>query len=173
MAFTRVGALSFGGGSASQLLMRKELVWKTGWITDDEYNRLWQLSKLTVGIQQIGQVILYSRRLAGRKGILVGVLGFMVPSVAMTSLMALLLAAVIGNQYVEDALKLVIPLTGGMTMAIALQMWNPRLPGGRRQWFHLLGQGLMVLICSLLVGVVHVPVPAIMLVALALGALIP
>lgn len=173
LAFTRVGLLSFGGGSASQLLMRKELVWNTGWLTDVEYNRLWQLSKLTVGIQQIGQVILYSRRLGGRKGIAIGMAGFMVPSVLLTAVMSLVLLAVIGNRLVEDALKLVIPLTGGMTMAIALQMWNPRVPGRPRQWLGLLGQGLLVLLCSLLVGVVHVPVPLIMLVALGLGALIP
>lgn len=172
-AFTRVGLLSFGGGTASQLLMRQELVWKTGWITDAEYNRLWQLSKLTVGIQQIGQVIMYGRRLAGWRGIVVGVAGFMIPSVAVTALMSLVLGAVIGNRYIEDALRLVIPLTGGMTMAIAFQMWNPQLPGGRRQWLHLFGQGLIVLICSLLVGVIHVPVPLIMVAALALGALVP
>src|SRR2546425_382191 len=70
-AFTRIGLLSFGGGSASQLLMRKELVWKKGWLTDVEYNHIWQLSKLAVGIQQIGQVILYGRQLCGRKGIAV------------------------------------------------------------------------------------------------------
>ncbi len=173
LAFTRVGLLSFGGGSASQLFLRSELVWKTGWITETEYNRLWQLTKLTVGIQQIGQVILYGRLLGGRKGIAIAVAGFMVPSVAVTALMAMLLGAVIGNRYVEDALRLVIPLTGGMTMAIALQMWNPRIPGGLRQWLHLVGQGVMVLICSLLVGVAHVPVPLIMLAALVVGALVP
>src|SRR5690348_17621667 len=102
--------------------MRKELVWKSGWLTETEYNRIWQLSKLNVGIQQIGQVILYGQRLAGRRGVAVGVAGFMLPSVLITIVMTMALVAVIGNQYIEDALRLVIPLTGGMTMAIALQM---------------------------------------------------
>jgi chromate transport protein ChrA len=153
--------------------MRKELVWKSGWITDAEYNRMWQLSKLTVGIQQIGQVILYGRKLAGRKGIAVGVAGFMLPSVLLTVVMSIALVAVIGNRYIEDALRLVIPLTGGMTMAIALQMWNPALPSVPREWLRTSAQALLVLVCAVLVGVVHVPVPLVMVVALALGALLP
>jgi len=173
LAFTRVGLFSFGGGSASQLLMRKELVWKHGWMTDADYNRVWQLSKLTVGIQQIGQVLLYGRRLAGRKGLAVAFAGFMLPSVVLTIVMSMVLVAVIGNHYIDDALRLVIPWTGGMTMATALQMWNPAIPRAARQWLHFGAQGLLVLVCSILVGVVHVPVPLVMLAALALGALLP
>ena len=173
LAFTRVGLFSFGGGSASQLLMRKELVWKHGWITDAEYNRVWQLSKLTVGIQQIGQVLLYGRRLAGPKGMALAFAGFMLPSVVLTIFMSIVLVAVIGNHYVEDALKLVIPWTGGMTMATALQMWNPAVPKLPRQWLHVSAQGLLVLVCAVLVGVVHLPVPLVMLAALAIGALLP
>ncbi|HLQ34183.1 MAG TPA: chromate transporter [Chloroflexota bacterium] len=172
-AFTRIGLLSFGGGSASQLLMRKELVWKHGWLTDIEYNRIWQLSKLTVGIQQIGQVILYGQKLAGRRGIAVAVAGFMLPSVFLTIVMSIVLVAVIGNRYIEDALRLVIPLTGGMTMAIALQMWSPEVPRLPRHVLRLVGQGVAVLICSVLVGVVRLPVPLIMVAALTLGALLP
>jgi len=173
LAFTRIGLFSFGGGSASQLLMRKELVWKHGWISDAEYNRTWQLSKLNVGIQQIGQVILYGRMLAGGRGIALAVLGFLTPSVLLTVLLSIALVAVIDNRYIEDALRLVIPLTGGMTMATAFQMWNPNRPGVPRDWLRLSGQVLIVLVCSLLVGVAHVPVPLIMLAALGLGALLP
>lgn len=134
---------------------------------------MWQLSKLTIGIQQIGQVILYSRKLAGARGVALGVAGFLVPSVTLTILGSIVLVAVIGNRYVEDALRLVIPLTGGMTMAIAFQMWSPSLPAASRQWLHIMGQGLLVLICSCLVGVFHVPVPLVMIAALLLGALLP
>ncbi len=172
-AFTRIGLLSFGGGSASQLLMRKELVWKKGWLTDVEYNRIWQLSKLAVGIQQIGQVILYGRKLAGRAGIAVAIAGFMLPSCLLTIIMSIVLVAVIGNRYIEDALRLVVPLTGGMTMAIAWQMWSPETPRAPRHYLRLLGQGVIVLMCSILVGVVRVPVPLIMVAALTLGALLP
>lgn len=153
--------------------MRKELVWKHNWITDAEYNRVWQLSKLTVGIQQIGQVLLYGRRLAGRKGMALAFAGFMLPSVVLTIVMSIVLVAIIGNHYVEDALKLVIPWTGGMTMATALQMWSPSVPRAAQQWLHVAAQGLLVFVCSMLVGVVHLPVPLVMLAALGIGAVLP
>jgi chromate transport protein ChrA len=153
--------------------MRKELVWKTGWLTDEEYNRIWTLSKLNVGIQQIGQMILYGQRLGGRKGIALAVAGFMVPSVVVTVLMTMALVAVVHNPLVEHALRLIVPLTGGMTMAIALQMWNPSLPLIPRDWLRVSAQLALVVICAVLVGVVHVPVPVVMIAALALGALLP
>ena len=153
--------------------MRKELIWKHGWIDEREYNRTWQLSKLSIGIQQIAQVILFSKRLAGWRGVAAGVAGFLLPSVVVTVIMSIVLVAVLGNRFIQDALRVVIPLTGGMTMAVALQMWNPRMLAVPRDWLRTALQGLVVLLCSLLVGVIHAPVPLVMLAALVAGALLP
>ncbi len=168
-----MGGLSFGGGTASQLLLRKELVWRNGWLDEREYQRLWQLSKLSLGINQIAQVIIFGRRFAGWRGIPVALCGFLLPSVTVTIGMTAVLVAVIGNRFVEDALRLIIPLTGGMTMGIALQMWGPELPSPSvRKWLWLLGQGCIVLICSLLVGVVRAPVPLVMASAILAGVIL-
>jgi chromate transporter len=172
-AFTEVGLLSFGGGTASQILIRKAVVDKRHWMTLADYNRSWQLSKLSLGIQQIAQVIMYGRMFGGWPGVFVGIAGFLVPSSAVTILFSVLLIMVMGNRFVEDALRLIVPLTGGMTMAIALQMWGPSVPAKSRQWFWLFAQGLLVLVCALLVGVVRIPVPLVMAAALCAGALMP
>ena len=60
-----------------------------------------------------------------------------------------------------------------LTMAIAWQMWSPEAPRMPRHVLRLLGQGLIVLTCSILVGVVRVPVPFVMIAALTLGAMLP
>jgi len=153
--------------------MRTELVYQRGWVPLDEYTRLWQLSKLSLGIQQVAQVILYGRRLGGRRGIALAICGFLLPSVVLTIILSIVLVAVIDNRLIDDALELVIPLTGGMTMAVALQMWNPSWPGKFQNQLRLLGQGCLVILCALLVGVVKVPVPLVMLGALVAGALLP
>ena len=70
-------------------------------------------------------------------------------------------------------MRIVVPLTGGMTLTIALQMWNPTLPRDRRQVLHLGLQLLLIFVCAVLVGVLHVPVPLIMVLALTAGALLP
>lgn len=171
VAFARIGSLSFGGAAATQLLLRKELVSNRRWMDDDEFNRWWRISKLSLGINMIAQVILYGRRLAGFPGILVALAGFILPSILATVLISVLLLSVIDNQYVRDALRVVVPVTGGMTMAIALQMWNPRIPrGSLRAWLRLVSQAAIVCLSALLVGVVHVPVPLIMIAAIAAGA---
>lgn len=153
--------------------MRQELVWKRHWLDDSEYNRTWQLSKLALGIQQIAQVILYGRRLGGWPGLALALLAFLLPSVAVTIAMSSILVSALGNRFVQDALRLIIPLTGGMTMALALQMWNPQLRSLARDWLRLVCQGIVVLVCAILLGVVHVPVPIVMLLAIVGGALLP
>src|SRR5579871_6731430 len=79
-AFGRVSILSFGGGSATQLLMRNELVWRQQWLSEEEFVRLWQLSKLSLGSNIIGQAILDGQRLAGWAGAVAAVAGLMLPS---------------------------------------------------------------------------------------------
>ncbi len=172
-AFARIGALSFGGGSASLVLMRRELVDCRGWLTAGQYNRGWTLSKLSPGINQIAQVILYGRHLGGWRGALAAVAGFVLPSVVATVLISFLLVAAIGNRLTQDALHVVIPVTGGMTLVTTFQMWGPRLPSpSLSSWVRVLLEGLIVVVCGLLVGSLHVAVPLVMLGALVFGAVV-
>ncbi|MDE3078019.1 MAG: chromate transporter [Chloroflexota bacterium] len=171
-AFARVGFLSFGGGSASLLLMRRELVDRRRWITNEQFNRGWTLSKLSPGTNQIAQVILYGRHLAGWGGAALAIAGFLLPAVGITILLSALLLAAIGNQLTQDALRLVIPATGGMTMAVAVQMWGPKIrPAVSATWRRLAFEAVVVLCSALLVGLVHLPVPLVMLAAIVGGAI--
>src|SRR5712691_8791065 len=133
-AFASVGLSSFGGGNASQLLLRKEVVWKQHWLTDEEYNRTWRLSRLSIGIPQVAQVVQYGQMLGGWPGVFVAMLSFLLPCAVVSLVLAAVLVALIANRYVGDALRLIVPLTGGMTMALALQMWNPSPPAKTRDW---------------------------------------
>ncbi|MBV8084311.1 MAG: chromate transporter [Chloroflexi bacterium] len=171
--FSRVSLLSFGGGSAVQLLLREELVRKQEWFEESEFVRLWQLAKLSLGINILGQAILYGWRLAGVLGVTVACIGLMVPAAIVTVAMSMGLMSIVGNPYVQDALRLVIPVTGGMTLAMALQMWSPRIEPDLRSRLRVGVQALFVGLSAFLVGVVKVPVPFVLLGALVAGALIP
>ncbi|MDE3076286.1 MAG: chromate transporter [Chloroflexota bacterium] len=172
-AFARIGLLSFGGGSATLLLMRRELVDRRRWISSEQFNRGFTLSKLSPGTNQIAQVILYGRHLGGWAGVAVALAGFLLPAVVTTVLLSILLVAAIGNPLTRDALRLVVPATAGMTMAVALQMWAPPAPSKNPgRWRRLALEAAIVVSCALLVGLARVPVPLVMLAAIACGAVL-
>src|SRR6185437_4122520 len=86
--WTLIGLQSFGGGASTQLLIQREFVRRRAWIGADELLQLWNLCLFTPGINLIALTILIGRRLGGARGIVVSVAGLMLPSSAVTCLLA-------------------------------------------------------------------------------------
>lgn len=169
LTWLRIGAFSFGGGAATLFLMRREFVQRHRWITGDQYNEAFALSKLTPGTNIIAQSIVMGRMMAGAGGVAASLAGLLAPAVAITTLLAAFITFVQGNRVAGAALAGIVPATGGLTFAIVVQMGGGQLGEG---WDRLRGLAVM-LACGLLVGLLHLPVPLILLTMGALGALFP
>jgi chromate transporter len=165
----RVGAFSFGGGAATLFLLRREFVQRQRWLTGDEYNEAFALSKLTPGTNIIAQAILMGRMMAGARGVLLAIAGLMGPAVLITTLLAAFVGYVQGNHVAEAMLAGVVPATGGMLFAIIIQMTQGQVSGGWRRYRDL---GAIVA-AAVLFAVFHVPIPFVLIGAAALGALFP
>src|SRR5689334_18256799 len=87
LVWGKISIQSFGGGSSTLLLMRQEFVDKQRWLTEEEYTHFWSLSQLSPGIILIGMSLLMGRRLAGTGGMVVSLVGILLPSAAITTLM--------------------------------------------------------------------------------------
>src|SRR6266700_1267815 len=87
-----IGAQSFGGGSATLYLIRRETVERQGWLTDDDFSRYWGICQIAPGINILGLVSLIGWRLAGAPGALLAVCGLLLPSAGITVGLGLLLA---------------------------------------------------------------------------------
>src|SRR5579859_1298964 len=79
-----IGLKSFGGGASTQLLIRRTFVDERGWIGDAELAHLWNLCQFTPGINLISLTILIGRKLGGTRGIIVSMLGMLLPSAIVT-----------------------------------------------------------------------------------------
>jgi chromate transporter len=165
----RIGAFSFGGGAATLFLLRREFVQRQRWLTGDEYNEAFALSKLTPGTNIIAQSILMGRMMAGARGVLLAIAGLLGPAVLITTLLAAFVGYVQGNHVAEAMLAGVVPATGGMLFAIVTQMTQGQVSGGWRRYRDL---GAIVA-AAVLFAVFHVPIPFVLIGAAALGALFP
>lgn len=169
LTWLRIGAFSFGGGAATLFLLRREFVQRHRWITGDQYNEAFALSKLTPGTNLIAQSILLGRMMAGTPGIVIALVGLMGPAVIVTVLLAALVGYVQQNHIAEAMLAGIVPAAGGLIFAIVIQMGGGQLSQGWRRFRDL----IVMICCGALFGLLHVPVPFVLLGAGVIGAIFP
>ena len=167
-----LGAQSWGGGAATLLMIRREVVERRGWMSGDEFTRSWAICQVAPGINLLGLTALIGWRVGRAWGVAVALLGLLLPSVAITALLTAAYASVREQPAVQAALRGVVPATVGLGLLLIWQLAVPIVrQAGRESRANLL-VALALLAGSALVSYLWgPPVIAILLGAGALGAL--
>jgi chromate transporter len=137
LGFLRIGALAFGGGSATIVAMR-ELALRRRWLTEEEFLETVVLSRVTPGITILAQTILIGRKVDGVRGIVAAVVGMLLPSVTITILLARLYVSVRDQTWSQRPLEMIAALAAGFAVALAMLLlkdtlsvdWHWRGPAG-------------------------------------------
>ncbi len=154
-----IGLQSFGGGTATLYLIRRTVVERYGWLTDEEFTRYWGICQIAPGINLLGQTILIGRKVAGMLGVAMALLGLLLPSAIITILITAVYAVVRDQPIMAQALRGVVPATVGLGMLLAYQMAAPPLADSRKEGRTSFVFSLaLVLASALLVGLIHAPV---------------
>jgi chromate transporter len=138
---------SFGGGTATLLLMRQAVVERYRWISEEDFTRSWGVSQIAPGINLLGLTILIGWRLARSRGIALALFGLLVPSVTITVLMTALYQGIQGLEAVQAAVNGIIPGTVGLSFLLAIHLARPLMRESRRE-----GTGSLAVSIGLLVG---------------------
>ncbi len=141
-----IGLQSFGGGSATLLLVRRTFVETSGWVSEEEFGRYWNLCQLAPGINLIALSILIGNKLGGKRGILVSMAGMLVPSAGITCLLAAGFTSVQSLPAVQAILKGVIPATAGIMFLVAIQFGRPLIKQGRAEGKLSLAASLLIIV---------------------------
>jgi chromate transporter len=131
VGFARIGATSFGGGSATIVAMR-QLCLKRGWLTEDEFLDTVVLSRLTPGITILAQAILIGRAVAGVRGLVAALAGMMLPAVVITVVLAGVYTEVAQVPSAATPLRAVAGMAAGFAVALALQLLRDTLARSHR-----------------------------------------
>lgn len=86
--FTKLGLIGFGGPAAHLALMADETVQRRGWLSHDDFLDLLGMTNLIPGPNSTEMAIHIGHRVAGWPGLLVAGTCFILPAVAIVSLMA-------------------------------------------------------------------------------------
>lgn len=125
-----IGLQSFGGGASTTFLIQQTFIEERGWLSMEEFLRLWNLCLLTPGINLIAVTTLIGKRLGGARGIAVSLAGLLLPSATITCLLTAGFQSVEHLPAVQAMLKGIVPATGGVMLVVALRFAIPLMKSG-------------------------------------------
>lgn len=142
-----LGLQSFGGGGATLTLIRRAVIERYHWLTEEEFTRDWALCQVCPGINLTAFTILVGRRIAGWRGVVVCLVGLLLPSVACTILLTAGYASLRDSPLMKAALKAVVPASVGLGLLSAYELARPPIRQSAQE-----GRGWLLLALVLLIG---------------------
>lgn len=104
-AFFRIGSLTFGGGMAMLPMLKREVVEKYNWSTEEELLDIYAIGQCTPGIIAVNTATYIGYQQKGVLGSIFGTLGMITPSIIIISLIATILKNFIDLPIVLHALS--------------------------------------------------------------------
>lgn len=154
-----IGAQSFGGGSSTLFLIRRVIVERHGWISDEEVTKAWAICQIPPGINLLALTTLLGWRLGGVMGVVVSLGGLLLPSVTITIAFTAFYRNVQQLSLVQAALRGIVPATIGLGILMSWQLARPLLAISRAESWPSFGLSLVLLIGGGIIVVVwNVPV---------------
>ena len=115
--FTKIGFMTFGGGSTMLPILQRELLDRRGWVTEEELVDYYAIGQCTPGIIAVNLSTFVGRKRAGDLGGVAATIGFSMPSLIIITL----LAGVISN---VDELAWVQNAFAGIRVCVCVQIFN-------------------------------------------------
>ncbi len=167
-----IGLQSFGGGASTTFLIQHAFIDTYGWLTMEEFTGLWSLCVFTPGINLVALTVLIGRKLGGTRGIAVSLVGLLLPSAAITCLLAAGFKLVQNNSIVQAVLRGVIPATAGVMLLVGLRFAQPQFSLAREEGLLSLGiSAVIILACFTAIALFQLSVIPVLLCAALAGML--
>jgi len=167
-----IGLQSFGGGASTTLLIQRAFIHKHKWLSIEEFLHLWNLCILTPGINLIALTVLIGRKLGGAWGIVVSLVGLLLPSATITCLITAGFSSIQHLPVVQAVLRGVVPATAGIMLLVGLNFALPLIRKSHKEGiFYLLASSVLMIACALAVILLKFSVIIVVLASVFLGAL--
>lgn len=140
--FSRIGALTFGGGYSMLPMLEREAVKGRGWVKDEELLDFYAISQVLPGMIAINCAIFIGNKVKGRMGGVLAALGVAFPSLVIITLIAAFISNFVDLPLVQNAFAGVRACVFVLILNSTIKLFK----GAIADWFTL---GLCVLVFSL------------------------
>ena len=163
LEFSRLALLHLGNGYATLPPLRKRVVEKCMWMTDEEFDRLVAQAQLMPGAFSLNIAAIIGRRVAGRWGSVVALAATVIPLMLLFLLLVAVFAPMRHWDLFESMLRGMRPALIGMLAVVAFRMGRSSKVDLSFLW--------VPFVVALAVGIFHVAPLYILLVTVAAGYL--
>ena len=118
-----ISAFTFGGGFVIVTFMKRKFVDQLQWLEENEMLDMTALAQSSPGAIAVNASILVGWRVAGFWGMVVGVLGTIIPPMVVLSIVSIIYNAFITNPYVAVTLKACRPGGGHSDVVFGGRQW--------------------------------------------------
>ncbi len=169
----KIGLQSFGGGATTSLLIQRNFIDIYHWMTMEDFTRYWSLCVFTPGINLVALTILIGRRLGGTRGIIVSLVGLLLPSAFITCLLTAGFQLIQHDPNVQAVLRGVIPATAGIMLLVGLNFAYPFIKQAYKEGLlNLTASVLIILACAAAVIIFKLSVIPVLLISALVSMLI-
>lgn len=120
--FFKIGAFTLGGGYAMLPLIEKEVVDKKGWIDREDFLDMLALAQSAPGPIAINTAVFVGYKISGIPGMIVTVLGSVLPSFLIILIVASFFVGIKDNALVERAFKGIRPAVVALIAAPVIRL---------------------------------------------------
>lgn len=138
ITFFKIGAFTLGGGYAMLPLIKKEVCGKRGWISEDDFVNGIAAAQSAPGPIAVNISIYTGYHVAGFKGMLMAVLGAILPSLISIILIAMLFQQYAQQVYVKRAFTALRPAVVALIATPLIEMAKKSGLRLTNAWFPLL-----------------------------------
>jgi len=164
LSFLKIGTVGFGGGLAVIAQIRTLTVFKRGWLTDNEFAEAFALAQSLPGTSAGNTATYIGLKLRGWRGASVAMAGFILPSMLMMILMAILYRHL---RYLPDSDRLFHGLNAAVVALIVITAWRIGRNTLNKSW-----QWIIAVLSFLIVGFFGATVVEVVLTAGVVGIFI-
>jgi chromate transporter len=151
--WVKIGFISFGGGAITQYLIQENFIYKHKWITAEEYANFIGMCQITPGINILAYTILIGKRLSGWIGIVVSLIGLILPSAAITIGISAIYTNISKFSRVNSVLNTVFAAIFGIALATNWRNVRPILVKNRKRGPLAFGVTLGIMLSSAIIYV--------------------
>lgn len=165
VSFTWLALQGFGGVLA---VVRREMVERKGWLTEDEFLEEWAVAQIMPGPNVVNLSMMIGTRYFGWRGAVAALAGMLAVPLVLILLLAMLHGQVASHPGVAGALRGMAAVSAGMIGATGLKMVSALT----RNPIPLAWSAVLALLAFALVALVRVPLPYVLLGCGPLGCLL-
>lgn len=129
LAFAKVGALTFGGGYAMLPMLKREIVEKNGWATEEEILDYFAIGQSTPGVIAVNTATFVGYYRRGVSGGIAATVGVVFPSLIIITVLAAFIQGFYEVPVVRHALTGITAAVAVLILNAVISMWKKGVKG--------------------------------------------